>query len=126
MNTELKTKATDIITENILTPVLYLLEDDYQYEFVCFCDNNMDFEVIARTETELNALLQKNTVVIDIREYCEADRVEIIREAELIYTANPMFERIFEMSMAEDYRRAAIEKTELLKRYENSGTVYLQ
>ncbi len=126
MNTELKTKATDIITENILTPVLYLLEDDYQYEFVCFCDNNMDFDVIARTETELNALLQKNTVVIDIREYCEADRIEIIREAELIYTANPMFEKIFEVSMAEDYRRMAIEKAELLKRYENSGTVYLQ
>lgn len=126
MNTELKTKATDIITENILTPVLYLLEDEYQYEFVCFCDNNMDFDVIAKTETELNVLLQKNTVVIDIREYCEADRMEIIKEAELIYTANPMFEKIFEVSMAEDYRRMAIEKAELLKRYENSGTVYLQ
>lgn len=126
MNADLKTKATELITENILTPVLYLIEDEFQYEFVCFCDNNMDFDVIAKTESELNMLLNRNTVIIDIREYCEADRMEIIREAELIYTANPIFERVFEMSMAEDYRRVAVEKAEILKRYENSGTVYLQ
>ncbi len=126
MNTELKQKAIEIITEHILTPVLYLLEDDYQNEFVCFCDTNMDFAVVSETEMLLSEVLQKNTVVIDIREYCEADRMEIINEAELIYTANPMFERIFELSMAEDFRRVAVQKAELLKRYDNSGSVYLQ
>ena len=126
MDRELKKRAIEVITDSILTPVLYLLEDDYQNEFVCFCDTNMDFDVVAETEMRLNELLQKNTVVIDIREYCEADRMEIINEAELIYTANPMFERIFEISMAEDYRRAAIQKAELLRRYDNSGSIYLQ
>lgn len=126
MNTELKQKAIEVITEHILTPVLYLLEDDYQYEFVCFCDTNMDFAVVAETEMLLSEILQKNTVVIDIREYCEADRMEIINEAELIYTANPMFERIFELSMAEDFKRVAVQKAELLRRYDSSGSVYLQ
>jgi len=126
MNAELKKRAIEVITEHILTPVLYFLEDDYQNEFVCFCDTNMDFDVVAETEMILCELLQKNTVVIDIREYCEADRMEIINEAELIYSANPMLERIFELSMAEDFKRAAMQKAELVRRYDNSGSVYLQ
>ncbi len=126
MDIELKRKAVDIINDNILTPVIYLIEDSYRYEFVCFCDTNITFEVVAEAEYALSNLLDKNAMVIDIREYCESDRMDIIKDGELIYTASPVFEKVFEMSMAEDFRRAAIEKSELLKRYDNSGTVYLQ
>lgn len=126
MDIELKRRAAQIINEHILTPVIYMLESDEQVEFICFCDVNIEPQEFAAAEKKLNDLLGVQTVVFDLREYNEADRVDIIHDGDLIYTANPAFEKLFAMSMAEDLRRAAVEKSELLKRYDTSGTVYLQ
>ena len=103
-----------------------MLEDEAQVELVCFCDMNIEAEVFAETEKQLAKLLPKQVVLLDIREYNEYDRMQIISEGEIIYTANPVFEKLFAASMAEDAQRSMIEKNELLKRYSNSGNVYLQ
>ena len=126
MDYKLIEKITGIITDRILTPVIYMLEDEAQIELVCFCDANMEAEVFAETEKQLEELLPKQVVLLDIREYNEYDRMQIISEGEIIYTANPIFEKLFAVSMAEDAQRSMIEKNELLKRYSNSGNIYLQ
>lgn len=126
MDYKLIEKVTGIITDRILTPIIYMLEDEAQVELVCFCDANIEAEVFAETEKQLEELLQKPVVLLDIREYNEYDRMEIISDGEIIYTANPIFVKMFAASMAEDAQRSIIEKTELLKRYSNSGSVYLQ
>ena len=126
MDYKLIEKVTGIITDRILTPIIYMLEDETQVELVCFCDANIEAEVFAETEKQLEELLQKPVVLLDIREYNEYDRMEIISDGEIIYTANPIFVKMFAASMAEDAQRSIIEKTELLKRYSNFGSVYLQ
>lgn len=126
MDYKLIEKITGIITDRILTPIIYMLEDEAQVELVCFCDMNIEAEVFAETEKQLAKLLPKQVVLLDIREYNEYDRIQIISEGEIIYTANPVFEKLFAASMAEDAQRSMIEKNELLKRYSNSGNVYLQ
>lgn len=126
MTEELKKQAVKIINEHILTPVIYMLEEGQCAEFVCFCDMNIDAEEFARAEERLFELFGADTAVFDIREYCEADRMEIIENGELIYTASPIFEKLFAMSMAEDFHRSLVERSELLKRYDTSGSVYLQ
>lgn len=126
MDYSLKERSAEIINEHILTPVIYMLESDFQIEFVCFCDTNIEAEQFARTEEKLNNLFDVDAVIMDIREYDEMDRMEIIQNGELIYTAHPVFEQLFASSMAEDVRIKAIEKSELIKRYNASGSVYLQ
>ncbi|MDO5397264.1 MAG: hypothetical protein Q4G33_04975 [bacterium] len=126
MDYRLIKKVSDIITENILTPIIYMLEDEYTVEFVCFCDLNIEAEKFIETKMKLTELLGKEIVLLDIREYDEVDRMKVIQEGEIIYTAHPAFEKLFAMSTAEDIRRSSIEKAELLKRYNSSGSVYLQ
>lgn len=126
MDYRLIKKVSDIITENILTPIIYMLEDECTVELVCFCDMNIESEKFIETEKKLKELLGKEIVLLDIREYDEVDRMEVIQDGEIIYTAHPAFEKMFAISMAEDMRRSSIEKSELLKRYNSSGSVYLQ
>ncbi len=126
MEYKLKKEASDIITENILTPIIYMLEDEYQAEFVCFCDENILSEVFIRTEAQLKRLLNKTVVIFDIREYSPIDRMKIINDGEVIYTANPVFEKMIAASLMEDIQNNQIQKANLLKRYNSSGSVYLQ
>ena len=126
MEYKLKKEAADIITENILTPIIYMLEDEKQAEFVCFCDENILSEVFIKTEEQLEKLLNRTAVIFDIREYSPIDRIEIINDGEIIYTANPVFERMITASLMEDIQKNQIQKANLLKRYNSSGSVYLQ
>lgn len=126
MDYRLIDKVSGIITDNILTPIIYMIEDEFSVEFVCFCDLNIESEKFIETEMKLAKLLGKEVVLLDIREYDEVDRMEVIQDGKIIYMAHPAFERIFAMSTVEDIKRSTIEKTELLKRYNSSGSVYLQ
>ena len=41
MDYELKNKLVKIISKNILTPVIYMIENDNLLDFICFCDRNI-------------------------------------------------------------------------------------
>lgn len=126
MDYKLKNKALDIITESILTPIIYLLEDENQAEFICFCDEQIEPEIFTKTQARLEKLLNTRVVILDIREYDPIDRLEIVSSGEVIYTANPVFEKMFAISMTEDIQRNQMRKSDLIKRYNSSGSVYLQ
>ena len=49
---ELLNEIVGVITERILTPVLYMYCDEL-VEFVCFCDMNMPIDELRETEREV-------------------------------------------------------------------------
>ena len=46
MDYELKNKLVKIISKNILTPVIYMIENDNILDFICFCDRNIKMQEI--------------------------------------------------------------------------------
>lgn len=119
-------KAVELLRERILTPVLYVMKYTDKIEFICFCDKNIKMNMIYSVCDELTEILEIPTEIIDIREFSEVDRVEILKSAELAFSEDAFIERVFESSIAEDYRIAVNEKINMLNRYKNSGSCYLQ
>ncbi len=118
--------AVQLLKEKILTPVLYVLEYTDKVEFVCFCDKNIKMNILYSTCDALTDILGVPAEIIDIREFSEADRIEVLKSATLAFSEDDLIERVFKNSIAEDYRNAATEKKNMLNRYKNSGSCYLQ
>ena len=68
----------------------------------------------------------KPTEIIDIREFSEFERLNVISRAKLIHTVNPMIEQVFMQSMTEDLKIAMEEKKSAIERHKMSGTCFLQ
>ena len=116
--------AVDIILDNILTPVLYMYEDE-AIEFICFPDGNISEEDINQTELELARRLSLNAEIVDIRSFDESDRVEITRNARLLYSENEFVKLMFESAMAADKARLMCDKREMISRNAETGTFYV-
>lgn len=115
--------AVDIILEHILTPVLYMYEDE-AVEFICFPDGNIPEEDINETECELASRLNLTAEIVDIRSFDEADRVEITKSARLLYSENEFVKLMFETAMAADKERLMCDKREIISRNADTGTFY--
>lgn len=123
---DINEKAIRLFKEKILTPVLYIMEYKEKVEFICFCDKNIKMSVLNSVGEELTEILGKPAEIVDIREFSEADRVEVLKTAEPAFSEDAFIERVFISSIAEDYRMAAAEKNNMLNRYKSSGSCYLQ
>mgnify|MGYP000016621115 FL=1 len=95
MDYELKNKLVKIISKNILTPVIYMIENDNLLDFICFCDRNIKMQEIYNVEQQIKEVTSKNVEIIDIREFGESERIEVINQATLIYSEHPLIEKIF-------------------------------
>ena len=69
MDYELKNKLVKIISKNILTPVIYMIENDNLLDFICFCDRNIKMQEIYNVEQQIKEVTSKNVEIIDIREF---------------------------------------------------------
>ncbi|MBR5271017.1 MAG: hypothetical protein IKV64_02410, partial [Clostridia bacterium] len=69
MNQKSVDKAVSIITQKLLTPLLYKLEDEISIRFIGFFDTNMDFSEITATEEAVSAYVDFPLEIIDIREF---------------------------------------------------------
>lgn len=118
--------AVKLFRKRILTPVLYIMEYTDKVEFICFCDKNIKMNVLYSACQDLTDILGIPAEIIDIREFSEADRVEVLKSAMLVFSEDAFIERIFENSIVEDYRIAVNEKINMLNRYKSSGSCYLQ
>ena len=56
MDYELKNKLVKIISKNILTPVIYMIENDNLLDFICFCDRNIKMQEIYNVEQQIKML----------------------------------------------------------------------
>lgn len=117
------TEAVDIILERILTPVIYLYSDEAM-EFICFTDTNTSEEDFYDTQAALFLNLGITAEVIDIRNFEQADRVEITKTGHLLYAENEDIQTMFEMAMIADEARVNANKKESLMRKEETGTFF--
>lgn len=124
--TEKMEEAVELLKENILTPLLYVVEYDNMVQFICFCDKNIKLKVLYETADKITAVLGVTAEIFDIREFSEAERLEIMSHGQMVYSENPMIEEMFMLSMAEDYRKTVAEKNYMLERYRENGAYYLQ
>lgn len=118
--------AVRLITEKILTPVLYMLEYDDRVNFICFYDKNIKTKDLYDVSAKLTDLLGMPAEIVDIREFSEADRLEILKTAELVHSEDPLIEQLFVASMTEDFRIAVREKTQMIERNDKTGTYFVQ
>ena len=116
--------AVNIILDRILTPVLYMYEDE-ALEFICFADVNTPEEDFRDTEEALFLNLGIKAEIIDIRSFDESDRVEITNTAELLYSENDVVKLLFETAMTADKGRMINFKRDTLKRRNETGTYYI-
>lgn len=126
MTTEITDKLVDIISANILTPVIYMIEHDDVLNFICFCDRNITMQEIYNVEQMIKEITGRNAEIIDIREFGESERIEVINQAKLIHSEHPLIEKVFAQSMMEDFKIAMEERKDVLARHRESGTCYLQ
>lgn len=118
-------KAVDIILENILTPVLYMYEDEI-IEFIVFSDSRaMSDDVFRRTEAEIYFNLGLNTEITDIREFESSDRTDIMTNAELLFSESDEMLSAFEAALFEDMEIQAFDKIIAIDRKNETGTYYL-
>lgn len=116
--------AVDIILDRILTPVLYMYDEEV-LEFICFTDSNISEDEIRSTEETLLTTLGVSAEIIDIRNFDESDRVDITTGAVLVYAEDDMIKTLFEAAMSADRERMLGLKRETLKRKTETGTYYI-
>lgn len=126
MNSEKTIRLAQIISESILTPIIYMLEEENRLSFICFCDRHITMQEIYDVEQQLEKETGVKSDIIDIREYCETERVNVLSDAALIYSEHPLLEKIFAQTMLEEFRVAMAERKDVLARQKESGTYYLQ
>ncbi len=116
-------EMVEIIAENILTPVIYMYEDEV-IEFVCFCDGNTPVQDFHDVEQEIFAKFGVNAEIVDIREFETGERWEIITNAELVYMADEVIKMAFEQAMLADIERLHNSHSELIERNAVTGSYY--
>lgn len=117
-------KLSDIILKNILTPVIYMVEFEDAFEFICFCDRGILINEIYKTESELTKILGKQAIILDVRELPEADRIEIVKEGQVLFYEDEIIKQIFEISMFEDFKNFIDKRNAALDRMKTIGTPY--
>lgn len=116
--------AIETILENILTPVIYMYMDEV-IEFVCFCDGKAEEEILRQTEKMIYVNYGLSVEILDIREFDESDRYDIVMNAELVYAVDEVVKMLFETAMLADIEMIKDEKRALLDRKNETGTYYL-
>ena len=119
-------QAVRMIENSIITPVIYLNETEFKAEFICFSSEEVTEDDLFRVGESVSRILEKPAEVVDIMEYHANDRMDIITNAELVYSDDPIVEQMFTMSMAEEHRRLYEQKQNMLRRKNESGSYYLQ
>lgn len=126
MNQKSVDKAVSIITQKLLTPLLYKLEDEISIRFIGFFDTNMDIGEITATEEAVSAYVDFPLEIIDIREFEISDILNIIETAELVYSMNPVMESFFGSAIANELEMYKQVKQSYVERKNTTGTLYIQ
>lgn len=126
IDSKMTTLAVKIILEYVLTPVIYMLNNEEEVNFICFCDRDIEEEVLVKTETQLHLLFNCKVEILDIRSFDVSDRLEIIKQAEMIHSENTLIQQIFELSMIQDFKKEHQKKQDMLQRKKECSSMYLQ
>lgn len=116
-------KAVEIIQENILTPVIFMYEDE-AVEFICFCEDFIEEDVFYETERILKTDLGINAEIVDICNFDEFERIEILNHSALIFSEGPHFLSAFEEAINEDAAHRVRQNAEIIRRRQETGSYY--
>ncbi len=117
-------KIIRIMKARLLTPVIYLLEDEI-LSVVGFFDGSTKINHIYETQRLIEKALGREINICDIRDFNEVDRLDIIKNANLIYSETPFVKSLFESAMAQDFTISKSKKKDIINRSLESGTIYL-
>lgn len=117
-------KIVQILKSRLLTPIIYILDEDI-ISVIGFFDGNTKVNYIYETQSLIEKAIGREINLCDIRDFNEADRLDIIRNAKLIYSENPFVKSLFESAMAQDFSIAQSKRKDVLDRYRQKGTLYL-
>lgn len=117
-------KIIEIIKSQLLTPIIYLLDDDV-LSVVGFFDGSTQINHLYETQTKIEKAIGREINICDIRDFTEADRLDIIKNGNLIYSETPLVKILFETAMVEDFNLAQSRKHDMIERSKKSGSIYL-
>jgi len=121
----LKNKIIEIIKKKLLTPIMYIIEKEDELTLVGFFDRETKLSAVYDAQSEIENIAGKIVHIFDMRDFDEADRIEITHEAELLFSETALVKAMFEASMNDDFRMALDKKKDLINRSEKQGTIYL-
>lgn len=119
-------QAVQMIENNILAPVVYMNETEYGIEFICFCCYDVTDDDLFDIGEKLTEILGVPAEVVDIMEYNINDRLDIVKNAELVYSEDSLMEQMLTMSIAEEHKQELEKMKGVLRRKSESGSYYLQ
>lgn len=122
---ELLKEIVEIVANHILTPVIYMFEDSELIEFICFLDRGIADEDIDAVEQIIYSGYGVNCEILDLRQFSEDDRIDILHHAELVYAVDDTVLALMQAAIYADYEQMYRTKQEILDRKESTGSYYL-
>ena len=126
MNQEKIKIATKLISEKLLTPLLYKLDDQDSIKFIGFFDTNIDEEDITNTEAAVASYLDVSVEIIDIRNFEMVDIIDIVENSEIVYSTHPIMENFFGNAIMGELEMYKQMKSNYIERKNSTGTCYIQ
>ena len=126
MNKEMIAEAVSIITERLLTPVIYYLDYGYKADFVCFFEIDVEEEEIYKTEEAITEKTGVASQVVDIREFEPFDAADIVSDGELVYSENSTMEGMFRAAIMTELQLRSAQKEIFIERKNVTNTLYIQ
>ena len=117
-------KIIQIMRSRLLTPIIYIIDDEI-LSVVGFFDGGTKINYIYETQSMIEEAIGREINICDIRDFSEADRLDIMKNATVVYSETPFVKSIFEAAMAEDFTIAQSKRKDLLERSKEDGTMYL-
>ena len=114
----------EIMKKELLTPVVYKIDEDDLVTIIGFFDRNTTISSIYDVQSRIEAELKRTVQIYDFRDFEEGERLEILKNTDLLYSENDFVKSLFETAMVEDLRIALARKEQTLQRDEKIGTVY--
>ena len=112
------------ITDKLLTPALYMLSEDEVLGFVCFRDSSMPIQELRDLENDVRSAFGTDVDILDIREFDELDRFDVIRNAVPVYIADPTAALAFEGAMGADMHKLRLAHDSLVERRQKTNSYY--
>ncbi len=126
MNTKTEETIVKIFNDKILTPVLFMMEAENVVCLIGFFDRDLDDATVLETASSIYGETGLAAEIFDIREFSESERLDILNNASIVYSESELVRSIFVMSMVEDLNRMIYRREEMLSRYKEFKTPYLQ
>lgn len=126
MDNQITQQAVDIILKTLLTSMIYMVEHHERVDFIYFSNNAVNEVSLKTAEQRLKKLFGCEVELVDIKMFDVMDRLQVMKQANMIYCENDAAHEVLELAVAKDLQRHMHSRVEILKRRRENGVFYLQ